>query len=60
MLSVHMNIWLTVTVSAQTISFFSRAAIRAACNSKFGTVTTFVGATRFSLIQTQALFLPRP
>ena len=46
MLSVQMNIWLTVTVSACVISLFSRAAIRAACNSSFGTVFTFIGATR--------------
>ena len=34
-LSVHMNTWLTVTVSACVISLFSRAASRAACNSSF-------------------------
>ena len=45
-LSVHMNTWLTVTVRARTISFFSRAASRAACNSRFRTVITFIGATR--------------
>ena len=44
-LSVHMYTWLTVTVSACVISFFSRAASRAACNSSFGTVITFIGTT---------------
>ena len=34
-LSVHKNTWLTVTISARTIFFFSRAASRAACNSSF-------------------------
>ena len=45
-LSVHMNTVLTVTVSACVISLFSQAAGRAACNSSFGTVITFIGATR--------------
>ena len=45
-LSVHKNTWLTVTVSPRTISFFSRAASRAACNSSSGTVVIFIGAMR--------------
>ena len=45
-LSVHMYTCLTVTVSACVISLFSRATSRAACNSSFGTVITFIGATR--------------
>ena len=44
MLSVHMNTWLTDTVSACIISLFNRAASRAACNSIFGTVINFIGA----------------
>ena len=34
-LSVHMNTWLTDTVSACIISLFSRVASRTACNSSF-------------------------
>ena len=59
-LSGHMNTWLRVTVSACVISLFSREASRAACNSNFGTVNTFSGATRAFPKQTQDLFFLRP
>ena len=60
MLSVHMNNWLTVTVSACVISLFSRAASRAACNSSFGRVITFIGATSTFPKTNSALFFLCP
>ena len=45
-LSVHIKTLSTVTVNAQQILLFKRAARRAACNSNLGTVITFIGATR--------------
>ena len=45
-LPVHIKTLLTCTVSARQISCFNRAASSAACNSSFGIVITFIGATR--------------
>ena len=45
-LSVHVKNLLTFTVRARQVSCLSRTANSAACNSRFETVITFMGATR--------------
>ena len=45
-LSVHIKTLLTCTVRARQMSCFNRAASKAACSSSFGSVITFIGATR--------------